>query len=88
MTFKGHPIPTLTISLPDPLGEFIEQQVKAKGFGDTGEYLSSLVKNDQQAETENHLDRLLLDGLVSPESDDIEATPEFWNDLKTDAGAS
>ena len=77
---------TMTISLPESLREFIEQQVKTKGYGNTSEYLRSLVRDDQEAESKKRLDALLLEGLEGG-SGDIEADKEFWSGLKTEAAA-
>lgn len=49
-----------------------------------GEYLRSLVRNDQEAQANKRLENLLLEGLESGGAD-IEATPGFWNDLKAEA---
>lgn len=77
-------MPTLTISLPESLRDFIEQQVKTKGFGNTSEYVRSLVREDQEAESMKHLKRLLLEGLESG-GKDIEADAQFWKELKAEA---
>lgn len=78
------PVTTLTISMPDSMREYIDQQVKAKGFGNTSEYLRSLVRSDQEAQANKRLENLLLEGLESGGAD-IEATPEFWSELKAEA---
>lgn len=75
---------TLTISLPESLREFIDQQVKSKGYGNTSEYVRSLVRSDQEQQASRRLESLLLEGLESG-GDDIEATPQFWRDLKAEA---
>jgi antitoxin ParD1/3/4 len=75
-------MPTLTISLPETLREFIEQQMKSKGYADISDY----VREAQQAESSNRLEGLLLEGLESG-GDDIEVDAEFWTDLKTDVAA-
>lgn len=74
---------TLTISLPESLRDFIEQQVKTKGFGNTSEYVRSLVRNAQEAESIKRLETLLLEGLESG-GEDIEADQKFWSDLKAE----
>ncbi len=40
---------TLTISLPESLRDFIERQVKTKGYGNTSEYLRSLLRGRKYA---------------------------------------
>ncbi len=77
-------MPTLTISLPESLREFIDQQVQTKGYGNTSEYLRSLVRQDQEAEAKKRLELLLLEGLESG-GEDIQADARFWSDLKSEA---
>ena len=76
---------TLTISLPESLRAFIERQVKTKGYGNTSEYVRTLVRDAQAVESNKRLQNLLLEGLESGE--DIEADQAFWSDLKTEAAA-
>ncbi|MBL8213616.1 MAG: type II toxin-antitoxin system ParD family antitoxin [Bryobacterales bacterium] len=77
-------MPTLTISLPDSLRDFIDRQVQTKGYGNTSEYLRSLVRQDQEAEAKKRLELLLLEGLESG-GEDIAADAQFWSDLKSEA---
>ena len=73
---------TVTISLPDSLREFVEQQVEHRGYGNVSEYFRTLLREAQQRETERRLEELLLEGLDSGEG--IDASPEFWAGLKAD----
>jgi antitoxin ParD1/3/4 len=74
---------TVTISLPDSLKVFVESQMASKGYGNVSEYFRSLVREAQVRENEARLEALLLEGLTSGEA--VEATPEFWSDLKKEA---
>ena len=74
---------TVTISLPDSLKAFIDQQLATKGYGNVSEYFRSLLRDAQQAEEDARLEALLLEGLAGGE--DIPVTREFWKDLKTEA---
>ena len=76
---------TVTISLPESMKEYIDDQVKTKGFGNTSEYFRSLVREAQQREADKRLEQLLIEGLSV--GDDIVVTPAFWNDLKAEASA-
>lgn len=76
---------TLTISLPESLRDFIDSQVKTKGFGNTSEYVRSLLREAQETESSKRLEALLLEGLDSADGNDIEADPKFWSDLKAEA---
>jgi antitoxin ParD1/3/4 len=77
---------TLTISLPESLRDFIDQQVKTKGYGNTSEYVRGLVRDAQEAESNKRLEALLLEGLDRG-GKDIEADRKFWAALKTEAAA-
>ncbi len=77
-------MPTLTISLPESLREFIDRQVKTKGYGNTSEYLRCLLRDAQEAEADRRLQSLLLEGLESG-GDDLKVNEKFWSELKTEA---
>jgi antitoxin ParD1/3/4 len=74
---------TVTISLPESLKAFIDQQLATKGYGNVSEYFRSLLREAQQAEEDARLEALLLEGLAGGE--DIPLTREFWKELKTEA---
>ncbi len=71
----------ITIDLPEDLKEFVDQQVTARGFGDVGEFLVTLLREAQ--ERESRLEELLLEGMNSGE--DIPVDGEFWANLRADA---
>ena len=75
---------TVTISIPDNLKLYVEEQVKTKGYGNVSEYFRSLVREAREREVQSRLEALLLEGL---EGDPIPATPEFWKNLKADTAA-
>ena len=54
-------MPTLTISLPDSLKEFIEREVETKGYGNVSEYVRGLLREAQERESNQRLETLLLD---------------------------
>jgi len=72
---------TVTISLPESLRDFIEGQVKTKGYGNVSEYFRGLLREAQEREAEKRLETLLLESLDNPQRD-IEITPEFWEGVK------
>ncbi|KQP12677.1 type II toxin-antitoxin system ParD family antitoxin [Pseudorhodoferax sp. Leaf267] len=47
---------TMNISLPDTLKSFVDEQVSARGYGTSSEYVRELIRRDQ--------DRLQLRGLL------------------------
>lgn len=53
---------TMNISLPDELKTFVDQQVAARGYGSSSEYVRDLIRKDGDRE---QLRGLLLDGARS-----------------------
>lgn len=74
---------TLTISLPESLKAFIDQEVEAKGYGNVSEYVRGLLRAAQAKEADARLQSLLLEGLIS--GVDIPLTADFWSELRQDA---
>lgn len=74
---------TVTISMPESLKEFIDQEVQAKSYGNVSEYVRGLLREAQTREADARLQTLLLEGLTSGE--DIPLTQNFWRELKADA---
>jgi antitoxin ParD1/3/4 len=75
---------TVTISLPESLKTFIDEQLATKGYGNVSEYFRSLLRAAQEREEDARLETLLVEGLAVG-GDDIPLTREFWKDLKTEA---
>ena len=80
----GAPMTTVTISLPETLRTFIDEQLATKGYGNVSEYFRSLLRDAQEREEDARLEALLLEGL-SKRGDDIPLTRAFWKELKTEA---
>ena len=75
---------TLTISLPVSLKEFIDREVETKGYGNVSEYVRVLLREAQANEADARLEALLVEGLAKGK--DIPLSPEFWSELRRDAG--
>lgn len=54
---------TMNISLPDKLKTFVDEQVEARGFGSSSEYVRALIRRDQER---LELRGFLLEGGESP----------------------
>jgi antitoxin ParD1/3/4 len=70
---------TITISLPDSLKTFIEEQVVREGFGTVSEYLRALVREEQKRKAQLRLESLLLEGIQSEAS---ALTDEDWDEMR------
>jgi antitoxin ParD1/3/4 len=53
---------TMNISLPDALKSFVDEQVAARGYGTSSEYVRELIRRDQDRQ---RLRGLLLEGASS-----------------------
>jgi antitoxin ParD1/3/4 len=53
---------TMNISLPDALKRFVDEQVAARGYGTSSEYVRELIRKDRDR---RHLRGLLLEGAES-----------------------
>ncbi len=67
---------TMNISLPDPMKQYVEEQVAAGAYSSASEYIRELVRADQKRQAKEQLEQTLLDALNSGEA--MEATPEWW----------
>ncbi len=75
----------VTISLPDQLKEFVDEQIASRGFGNVSEYFRSLLREAQEKERETRLEELLLEGLTTGQ--EIPLDSRFWRDLRAGAAA-
>lgn len=72
---------SLNISLPESMRSFIEDQTRRGGYGTASEYLRTLIRDAQKRQAEDHLENMLLEGMVSGKPIDI--TPKYWEGKKT-----
>jgi antitoxin ParD1/3/4 len=79
LTSKDSAMQTMNISLPDPLKEYVDEQVTAGEYDSVSEYFRVLVRADQKRNAKEKLERSLLESLDEGEAE--ESTPEFWNAL-------
>ena len=54
---------TMNVSLPESLKAFVDEQVNARGYGSTSEYVRELIRKEQDVQ---RLRDLLLEGATSP----------------------
>jgi|SRR5579859_5500523 len=71
---------TMNISLPDPMKQYVEEQVAAGAYSSASEYIRELVRADQKRQAKEQLEQVLLSALDS--GDPIEATSEWWSSLR------
>jgi antitoxin ParD1/3/4 len=73
---------SLNISLPEPLREWIDAQIKRGRYGNASEYLRDLIRHDQERQAQERLEGLLLDGVKSGPASYL--TRRDWAELRTD----
>lgn len=71
---------TMNVSLPDPLKQFVEEQVSGGGYSSVSEYVRELVRADQRRKAREQLEETLLAALRSGEP--MEVTPQRWEELR------
>jgi antitoxin ParD1/3/4 len=71
---------TMNISLPDPMKQYVEDQVNTGGYSSASEYVRELVRADQKRRDKEQLEQLLINSLNSGEP--IEITPEMLDDVR------
>lgn len=71
---------TMNVSVPEPMRDYIEQQVKTGGYGSVSEYIRDLIRQDQKRKAQEHLESLLLQGLDSGEATNM--TDRDWAEIR------
>lgn len=68
---------TMNISLPDPMKTFVDEQVEARGYGSSSEYVRNLIRKDGDRQ---RLRGLLLGGAES--SPAVPADAAYFDTLR------
>lgn len=69
---------TMNISLPDTLKTFVDDQVTARGYSTSSEYVRELIRKDQDRQ---HLRGLLLAGAESAPTEPVDTN--YFDALRT-----
>ena len=62
---------TMNISLPEPMKEYVEQQVIAGAYSSASEYVRELVRADQKRHAKEQLEQVLLNAINSGDPTDV-----------------
>ena len=68
---------TMNISLPEALKSFVDDQVGARGYSTSSEYVRKLIRKDQDRQ---RLRGLLLEGAESPQA--VTADADYFDRLR------
>jgi len=76
----------ISISLPDDLQAYVDEQIVSAGYASASDYFLTLVQRDRQREkAKEDLDSLLIQGLDSLDRQEgIEATNGWWEKERHD----
>ncbi|WP_093256939.1 type II toxin-antitoxin system ParD family antitoxin [Rubrimonas cliftonensis] len=74
---------TMNISLPDQLKRYVDEQVAARSYGTSSEYIRELIRRDRDREA---LRALLLDGAASEAGTPVDAA--YFESLRRQARRS
>lgn len=73
---------SMNISLPDPLKEFVDDQIATGRYSSASEYVRELIRNDEKRKAEEQLEAKLLEGLSGTET---ELTAADWTSIRKEA---
>lgn len=74
-------MPSISISLPDQLKDFVDNQVGSGKYASASDYLRDLVLQDEMRSSPEGLEALLQEGLDSEASP---MTDQDWQDIRTE----
>ncbi|HEX4901392.1 MAG TPA: type II toxin-antitoxin system ParD family antitoxin [Acidimicrobiales bacterium] len=57
----------MSFALPEEMREYVDDRVRTGQFGNTSEYLRTLIRRDQEEQAASELRRLIAEGLASGE---------------------
>lgn len=70
----------INIDIPDEVRVHIEAQIISGAYNSISEYFIDLAQQDQKRKAQARLETLLLEGINSQGQ---EATPDYWQDLRS-----
>jgi antitoxin ParD1/3/4 len=75
-------MPTMNISLPDSMKQYVEDQVAMGDYSSASEYVRELVRIDQRRHAKDALERSLIQAIA--EGGAAEADDAWWTSLRND----
>ena len=73
---------TMNISLPDPLKQFVDEEVREGGFASTSDYMRDLVRQRQRTKAAEFLRQLIAEGMASGSAGEV--TAETFEQMRKD----
>lgn len=69
---------TMNISLPQPLKQFVDEQMAEGRYSSVSEYIRELIRADERRRTEDQLEAFLLEGM---EGGPVAVDEQYWKDV-------
>lgn len=76
---------TMNVSLPDPLKQFVDEEVREGGFASTSDYMRDLIRQRQREKSAESLRQLIAEGLASGPATPVE--PDYFERMRERAKA-
>lgn len=76
---------TMNVSLPDPLKQFVDEEVREGGFASTSDYMRDLIRQRQREKSAESLRQLIAEGLASGPATPVE--PDYFERMRERARA-
>jgi antitoxin ParD1/3/4 len=73
---------SMNISLPEPLKDFVDDQIAKGRYSSASEYVRELIREDEKRKANERLEGLLLEGLTGEET---ELTRADWSAIREEA---
>ncbi|HET9049090.1 MAG TPA: type II toxin-antitoxin system ParD family antitoxin [Chiayiivirga sp.] len=75
---------TMNISLPEPLKQFVDEEVREGGFAGTSDYVRDLIRQRQRAKSAEFQRQLIAEGLASGSAGEMtaETVEQIRKDLR------
>ena len=70
----------MNISLPRTLKNWVDEQVRRRGFGTASEFVRQMLREEQQRELSQRIDAALVEGIESGPSTPM--TAQDWDDIR------
>lgn len=71
---------TMNVSLPDPLKQFVDEEVREGGFASTSDYMRDLIRQRQREKAAALLRQLIAEGLASGPAKPVE--PDYFERMR------
>jgi antitoxin ParD1/3/4 len=76
------PDTVLTVTLPEPLGDYVRERAAQAAHGDPGDYVRALIAEDMRQREEERIDALLMEGINSGPAEPM--TQEDWDYIRAE----